>query len=358
MNKFVRVINGMIAASLLFVAGTAQAQDATLGLEAGVAAPLTKPQTDHFTFGGSGAAKIHLGILPFLDVAPGVSVLALSGIKGGDTGIAVGLGGGLRLKRPFEMDVEVAPWVDSNLQYVRTGSLDRLGWDVGAGLAFPAAEDRSVWVGPFARYSSVFDDVRAGWDTGDSKTLIFGLALELGPSKKAAPLPQLVEKKVPYCPDRDKDGVPDSVDRCPDVPGPVANHGCPATPPPALVRETVIAKHVIQFKLDSDKLDSKAMADLNVAVKQIAAAAPGDKIVISGHASSEGPVEHNNKLSTRRAQAVLEYLVAHGVTRDRLSANGFGSKQPVDSNKTQVGREQNRRASFVVVFIAVKEGKK
>ena len=53
---------------------------------------------------------------------------------------------------------------------------------------------------------------------------------------------------------------------------------------------------------------------------------------------------------------MLDYLVSHGVARDRLASKGFSSSQPRQSNDTSSGRVVNRRVEFIVEFIIVKEG--
>jgi len=54
---------------------------------------------------------------------------------------------------------------------------------------------------------------------------------------------------------------------------------------------------------------------------------------------------------------VLDYLVAHGIAKERLVSKGFASSVPLDTNKTPEGRENNRRVDFVVNFIIINEGK-
>jgi OOP family OmpA-OmpF porin len=73
-------------------------------------------------------------------------------------------------------------------------------------------------------------------------------------------------------------------------------------------------------------------------------------VQVEGNTSSEGTEEHNQTLSEQRAQAVLDYLVAHDVPRERLDSKGFASTVPVASNATEAGREANRRVEFVVHF--------
>jgi OmpA-OmpF porin, OOP family len=55
------------------------------------------------------------------------------------------------------------------------------------------------------------------------------------------------------------------------------------------------------------------------------------------------------KLSEARATSVAVFLVGRGVPKERLQAAGFGSKQPIASNKTEEGRAKNRRVAFVPV---------
>ena len=79
---------------------------------------------------------------------------------------------------------------------------------------------------------------------------------------------------------------------------------------------------------------------------------------IEGHTSSEGTVEHNQTLSEGRAAAVLQYLVAHGIEKERLVSKGFASTVPLSTNKTAAGRENNRRVEFLVNFIIINDGTK
>jgi outer membrane protein OmpA-like peptidoglycan-associated protein len=73
------------------------------------------------------------------------------------------------------------------------------------------------------------------------------------------------------------------------------------------------------------------------------------KVMIEGHASSEGNAGVNLKLSGERASSVMAWLVAHDIAKARLSAKGFGSTRPIADNKTEEGREKNRRVDFVIV---------
>ncbi len=67
---------------------------------------------------------------------------------------------------------------------------------------------------------------------------------------------------------------------------------------------------------------------------------------IYGHTDSTGSTMYNQKLSERRAQAVINYLVGKGVDPKRLTAKGFGESQPADLNTTKEGRQKNRRVEM------------
>lgn len=67
---------------------------------------------------------------------------------------------------------------------------------------------------------------------------------------------------------------------------------------------------------------------------------------IYGHADSVGPSAYNMNLSQKRAQAVVNYLTAKGVSSDRLTAKGFGESQPAAPNSTSEGRQKNRRVEL------------
>ena len=64
---------------------------------------------------------------------------------------------------------------------------------------------------------------------------------------------------------------------------------------------------------------------------------------IEGHTDSVGAKSSNQKLSEKRANAVRDYLIANGISAERLSATGFGEENPIATNKTSKGRKENRR---------------
>jgi outer membrane protein OmpA-like peptidoglycan-associated protein len=74
---------------------------------------------------------------------------------------------------------------------------------------------------------------------------------------------------------------------------------------------------------------------------------PALKLAINGHTDNVGTRSYNVKLSERRAAAVVDALVATGISRSRLSSGGFGPDQPIVDNDTEKGRAKNRRVELV-----------
>jgi outer membrane protein OmpA-like peptidoglycan-associated protein len=72
------------------------------------------------------------------------------------------------------------------------------------------------------------------------------------------------------------------------------------------------------------------------------------KIQVEGHTDSVGSDGYNLRLSERRAESVRASMVQQGVNRDVVGTAGFGESQPVATNGTSVGRQQNRRVEIVV----------
>ncbi|RMF87655.1 MAG: hypothetical protein D6739_01310 [Nitrospirae bacterium] len=167
------------------------------------------------------------------------------------------------------------------------------------------------------------------------------------------------------CPkDTDGDGVPDLRDRCPHTPAGVAvdaagcpkdtdgdgvpdyRDQCPATPRAAEVdRRGCWVLHGVRFATGKAELDPASGAVLD-AVVRVLKANPGLRLEVQGHTDSTGSARFNRILSQRRAEAVVDYLAAHGIDRGRLTAKGYGPSRPVASNATPEGRAANRRVEL------------
>jgi outer membrane protein OmpA-like peptidoglycan-associated protein len=75
---------------------------------------------------------------------------------------------------------------------------------------------------------------------------------------------------------------------------------------------------------------------------------PGLRLEVEGHTDSVGGDDYNQRLSEQRAASVRDYLVKQGLSMNSVTAKGFGKTQPVATNETATGRQQNRRVELVV----------
>jgi outer membrane protein OmpA-like peptidoglycan-associated protein len=116
-------------------------------------------------------------------------------------------------------------------------------------------------------------------------------------------------------------------------------------------RETArgLIVNISDVLFDFNKYDLKPGAREKLAkVSGILLAYPGLKIQVEGHTDSVGADAYNQKLSESRANSVRDYLAAQGVPANTLTAVGFGKQDPVATNDTAAGRQQNRRVEMVV----------
>jgi len=70
------------------------------------------------------------------------------------------------------------------------------------------------------------------------------------------------------------------------------------------------------------------------------------RIKVTGHTDGDGSDAYNEELSKKRAQALIDFFIANGLSRDRIVLDFKGEKQPVDNNTTSEGKQRNRRVDF------------
>jgi outer membrane protein OmpA-like peptidoglycan-associated protein len=142
--------------------------------------------------------------------------------------------------------------------------------------------------------------------------------------------------------DSDGDGVLDAADACPGTPAATAvdDKGC------ALPK--IVSLEGVNFDNDEDLLRSDSLAILEAATATLKRN-PSIKVEVAGHTDGRGTSEHNLDLSSRRAKAVMDYFIGHGVAADRLSAKGYGEAQPIANNYLEEGRMKNRRVELRIV---------
>lgn len=109
----------------------------------------------------------------------------------------------------------------------------------------------------------------------------------------------------------------------------------------------VVLKNIF-FDYDKATLRSESVAELN-RLKRIMNDNPTMKIEIGGHTDSRGADDYNNRLSKDRAQSVVNYLIENGISAERMTYKGYGKAQPVATNDTPEGRQENRRVEFKII---------
>ena len=115
----------------------------------------------------------------------------------------------------------------------------------------------------------------------------------------------------------------------------------PAAPP--FTNGNVTVESAVLFQTGSAEIadDFASILGLGVAVM---VTFPQVEMIVEGHTDSVGPADTNQVLSERRAQAIIDYIVANsGTPLERFEAQGFGETQPVATNDTALGRQANRR---------------
>lgn len=104
---------------------------------------------------------------------------------------------------------------------------------------------------------------------------------------------------------------------------------------------------IVEFDSDSANLTAQGRAVLDE-VAVILREKPG-RVEIGGHTDSTSTTEHNLELSRSRADAVRDYLVGRGLSKNRFETVGYGETRPIASNATPEGRQHNRRTEFQVL---------
>jgi outer membrane protein OmpA-like peptidoglycan-associated protein len=173
------------------------------------------------------------------------------------------------------------------------------------------------------------------------------------------------------CPgDEDADGVLDGLDRCPRTPigATVNTRGCvsgqqprqpanaapsapdttaarPAPLPGALAGAAPMVLQGVTFETGSARLQPGSYVELD-SVAKVLQANPSLRVEIGGHTDNAGTPADNQHISTLRAEAVRNYLVAKGVPFQQMVARGYGSTVPRTPDTTPQGRAANRRVEI------------
>ncbi len=104
----------------------------------------------------------------------------------------------------------------------------------------------------------------------------------------------------------------------------------------------------IFFDVNSYELQQKSYSELEK-LYQFLQKNKNIKIEIGGHTDNTGNETHNKQLSLNRARSVYNFLISKGIEKARLSYKGYGSSLPIDTNETEIGKQNNRRTEFKIL---------
>lgn len=132
-------------------------------------------------------------------------------------------------------------------------------------------------------------------------------------------------------------------------------------PEPAKVEAPVKARHVevkadhivIDQRIEFDASKADILAASNALLDEIAETLKANpqikKLEVQGFTDNSGDAAKNTKLSMERAKAVVDALVKRGAAKEVLVAKGYGPDKPIGDNKTEEGRDKNRRVEFLIL---------
>lgn len=130
----------------------------------------------------------------------------------------------------------------------------------------------------------------------------------------------------------------------------------PIPPPPPqeealakVEKKKIVITKRIHFEFDKAVIRPISFRILDAVVDILKTNSDIRKVRVEGHCDYKGSDAYNMRLSQRRANAVRDYLMAHGVEADRLVAVGYGESRPIATNETAEGRARNRRVEFTIL---------
>jgi outer membrane protein OmpA-like peptidoglycan-associated protein len=147
-------------------------------------------------------------------------------------------------------------------------------------------------------------------------------------------------------PDNDQDTVLDTADNCPLEAGPPDNSGCPP-----VFQHIQLTQHGVRFHVEFDLNRATLRPSATVVLDEVVRFLnqPQNRALryeVGGHTDSRGSRRRNERLSLERAESVRAYLMSRGIDGSRMTTRGYGPRVPIESNRTEAGRQANRRVEL------------
>jgi outer membrane protein OmpA-like peptidoglycan-associated protein len=244
--------------------------------------------------------------------------------------IGAGLGLGLTEKEQSG-DKEVTPYARVEMGFHRSINAK---WALqGSANILYITDDRSL--ASEDGYTDVFFLVGLNRRLGNADSTITRIEPDLGASAQVSPVAATSQAVI-----AGHFGVADTADNCPNTPPHsfVDSLGCPL--------KDLAGADAVRFGNDLSSLNPIATTKLDKVVALLRTN-PMAKARIVGHADNTGSLAYNVKLSERRADSALAYLIGKGISSDRLTKQTNGEIRPFGDNSTSAGRAANRRVEVL-----------
>lgn len=263
--------------------------------------------------------------------------------------IPVGAGFKIGLAKALNLDLGYNVYFTKtgNFDGLPTGTNDRFSY-AHAGLEFALGKNKTSQLQNYSAIAAIREETAA--ESAD-------LRRALSTSEQNRMRDQ--EQYAKDLGDDDNDGVANKFDKCASTPPNtiVDGAGCPLKAPAPVIKERVIITEAdrkvvgeaikdLEFDLGKATIKDKSYSTLNRVAKLLVE--KNFSLKLAGHTDNTGSMALNLKLSKDRAESVKAYLVSQGANPSRIEATGYGPNQPIATNKTAEGRQQNRRVEFTL----------
>lgn len=260
-------------------------------------------------------------------------------------GFKIGLSKAINLDLGYDVNFVKSP----NFDGVRSGSNDRFTYAHG-GIEIALGKKNASQLQNFSPIAAIREESAA--ESAELRSL-----LSTSEQNRLRDQQQMQQQYAKDLGDDDNDGVANKFDKCPGTPAGTAvdGSGCalPENKPDVKVFVTEEDKKVVrdaisnlEFDLGKSTIRSHSFPSLDRVANLLVT--KNFSLKLAGHTDNTGSAALNLRLSKDRAEAVRQYLVSKGANASRIEATGYGQTQPIASNKTAAGRQQNRRVEFTL----------
>jgi outer membrane protein OmpA-like peptidoglycan-associated protein len=394
----------LVASSLVLVLPGMASGEIASGLhktvvtvEAPVAIPMSTPLRDRFGLGTmpSLSASIPVGSWTLLGLrlrggfllnGPAPSNPAIKDPGTGGLAVLAAVARFRPLARRYPDSHAKGPWIELGAGLGLTGSLSRAVGEAAVGWNF---HWQGTTFGPSLRYVHVVQPANE-LDSSDAQIALVGLEILVhdshdGPSPPAGTDPELsgelakitdrdgdgIPDELDKCPDEpedkdgfededgcpdpdnDKDGIPDTADACPNEPETVNGFqdedGCPDSAPIVVKENRILLTEKVLFDSSRARVNAEGRPSLAAVFNLWKQHPEWDYLVVDGYADRRGPDGFNLWLSHLRAERAIRVLVEMGFPAEKLRIRAFGHRQLRVQGDDEEADRQNRRVEFVIV---------